>query len=68
MYDEFVKESLQKEVNNLNKLETKFEVENSIISNILKESSERCIPPKMKNKNKEKFKCGLKQFQMHTKK
>ena len=50
-----VKESLQKEVNNLNKLETKFEVENSIISNILKESSERCIPPKMKNKNKEKL-------------
>ena len=41
MYNELVKESLQKEVNNLNKLETKFEVENSIISNILKESSKK---------------------------
>jgi hypothetical protein len=49
--------ALQKEASNLNKLETKFEVENSIISisNILKEYSERCIPPKRKNKNKEKL-------------
>jgi len=57
MYNELVKESLQKEANNLNKLETKFEVENSIISisNILKECSERCFPPKRKNKNKGKL-------------
>jgi len=57
MYNELVKKSLQKEANNLNKLETKFEVENSIISisNILKECSERCFPPKRKNKNKGKL-------------
>ena len=41
MYNELVKESLQKEASNLNKLETKFEVENSIISNIPKESSKK---------------------------
>jgi len=54
MYNELVKESLQKEANNLNKLETKFEVENTIISisNILTEFSERCIPPKKKGKIK----------------
>lgn len=56
MYNELVKESLQKEANNLNKLETKFEVENSIILQ------------KGKIKIKENFKYGLKQFQMHTKK
>lgn len=57
MYNELVKKSLQKEANNLNELAIKFEVENSIISisNILKESSQRCFPPKRKKKNNGKL-------------
>ena len=50
MYSELVKEYIQKEANNLHKLEAKYGVENSIISisNILKECSKICIPPKRK--------------------
>ena len=57
MYSELVKKSIQMEANDINKLEAKYGVEHSIISisNILRECSKRCIPPKRKNQNKGKL-------------